>query len=252
MEAHACRSTESEEGNQHKAPNLAGCLQLQLYNYVKHMDKFRYMGITRIQYFSFLFHSYEKEAPCMQKNEKYLSKLLIRPHSQKYMEREKDEHQRGWSRTCSSVFLLRQPKDDTTNILTSSTTRLMFHIIISEIVGAHLSTFRREGACWRSSVRRYHHWSSGAMRIRVLSQPHLRAAAVRLWLHLPAGDQVGLQAWGDRNRERGVLSLADQMKLKQVWVGFRHRCVDEGIGGLLLGFSRGPAPCRMSSLCELH
>lgn len=138
---------------------------------------------------------------------KYLLRLLIHPHEQKCTKSKKDEHQRGRSRTCSSVFFLRQytcaMKNDARNILTSSATWLMFHIIISEIVGAHLSTVWRQGAGWRSSIRCVHP-GGGAPGICMLmpSQSQLRAAAVRVRLHLPAWDQVGLQAWRDRNRER--------------------------------------------------
>lgn len=68
---------------------------------------------------------------------------------------------------------------------------------------SHLNTVRGQGACGRSPVRCVHP-GGGAMRIWVLvpSRPQLRAATVRVRLHLPAGDQVGLQAWRDRNKEK--------------------------------------------------
>ncbi len=112
----------------------------------------------------------------------------------------------------------------------------MFHRIFSEIVCAHLSTVWRQGAGWRSYIRCVRP-GSRAPRIGMLgpSQPQLRAATVRVRLHLPARDQVGLQAWRDRNREREEdvtgRSVHSQMKLEQAWVGFSHPCVDEGIGG---------------------
>lgn len=93
---------------------------------------------------------------------------------------------------------------------------------------SHLNTVRGQGACGRSPVRCVHP-GGGAMGIWVLvpSRPQLRAATVRVRLHLPAGDQVGLQAWRGRNRERRTSPGRSVLTLR--WNC--HPCVDESIGG---------------------
>lgn len=171
------------------------------------------MGITRIQSFPFLFHSEEKNI--------YQSFEYTHINESTWREKKMNtkEAEAEHAAHCSSSG---NQKMIPQIYLTSSATGLMFHIIISEIAGAHLSTFRRKGACWRSSVGRVHPRSSGAVRIRMLvpSQPHLRAAAVGLRLHLPAGDQVGLQAWGDRNRREGsvITGRSDEAEAGLSWV----------------------------------
>lgn len=78
------------------------------------------------------------------------------------------------------------------------------------------------------------------------SQPRLGAATLRVRLHFPSRDQVGLQAW--RETERKTERETDrETEESERGRGFSHPCVYEGTGGcgVVLGFRR------MNSLSEL-
>lgn len=128
-----------------------------------------------------------KDNPLHAKKSKYLSKLLQHPHKQKHSE-SRDEHQRSCSRTCSSVFFLRQYRcamvNDARNILTTPSA-----YIFSDMVCTHLGSVWGQGAGRRASIRRVHP-GRGAQKICMLwsSQPQLGAATVRVWFHFPSRD----------------------------------------------------------------
>lgn len=137
-------------------------------------------------------------------------KLLKHPHEQKYTKSKASKRQKIQHFLRQYRYAIK--KNDPRNIFTSSTTLL---IIFSGIACTYLNTVRRQGAGCRNPIRCVH-FGSRALRICMLmpSRPQMRAATVRVKLHLPARDQVGLQAWRDRNRDGRMPSF---VALKWNW-----------------------------------